>query len=103
MEEKDRLGDKLRDKGKASEDLYFAQLEKERLARRKAAAATGTVGSGTCPRDGDTLTERSERGVTIDICPSCKGIWLDSGELEAILKNGDEASVTRWVRSFLGR
>ena len=27
-----------------------------------------------------------DRKVIFDYCPSCKGIWLDSGELEAIQK-----------------
>ena len=103
MEEKDRLGDKLRDKGKAAEDLYIARQEQERLSRLKAANASGTVGSGACPRDGGTLEARTQHGVTIDICPSCHGIWLDNGELEEIMKNEDEPAVTRWLRSALGR
>ena len=102
MQPKDPLGDKLHDKGKAAEDLFIAQQERERLARKKAESATGTVGTGTCPRDGDTLVTRVEHRVTIDICPTCRGVWLDSGELEEIMKNEDEASVTRWFRSLLG-
>ena len=30
MNEKDRLGDKLRDKGKAAEDLFIAEQERKR-------------------------------------------------------------------------
>ena len=33
MEEKDRLGTKLRDKEKADEDRYFAERERELLAK----------------------------------------------------------------------
>ncbi len=25
-------------------------------------------------------------GVFIDVCPACRGVWLDGGELEKILK-----------------
>lgn len=40
-----------------------------------------------CPRDGDTLrSEPALDGLTIDACPSCRGIWLDPGELEAIAR-----------------
>ena len=28
----------------------------------------------------------SRRGITVDICPSCSGIWLDAGELERYIK-----------------
>jgi len=27
-----------------------------------------------------------DKKVIIDICPGCKGIWLDGGEMEAIRK-----------------
>jgi uncharacterized protein len=38
-----------------------------------------------CPIDGARLvqTERSE--ILIDACPSCRGVWLDRGELDRIL------------------
>ena len=39
-----------------------------------------------CPRDGATLVEVNKSGVMIDVCPECKGIWLDRGELEKILQ-----------------
>jgi uncharacterized protein len=38
-----------------------------------------------CPIDGSRLvqTERSE--ILVDACPSCRGVWLDRGELDRIL------------------
>ena len=33
----------------------------------------------------------TEQGVEIDYCPSCKGIWLDGGELELLLGDGDKS------------
>ena len=30
------------------------------------------------------MTERS--GVEIDYCPSCRGVWLDRGELDRIIE-----------------
>ena len=37
-----------------------------------------------CPVCGDKLREIERYGVMIDICPACKGCWLDRGELEKI-------------------
>jgi uncharacterized protein len=103
MDDKDRLGDKLRDKAKASEDLFIAEQERQRrLRREQEAAAKGTGPTGLCPRDGAKLEPRSEKGITIDACPACGGVWLDRGELEAFHKVEGEAGVTRWVRSLLG-
>ncbi len=38
-----------------------------------------------CPIDGTPLMEMNKNGVTIDVCPECKGVWLDRGELEKLL------------------
>lgn len=39
-----------------------------------------------CPRcDASVLDERERNGVTVDVCPSCRGVWLDRGELEKML------------------
>jgi Zn-finger nucleic acid-binding protein len=57
-----------------------------------------------CPVCGDKLREIERYGVMIDICPACKGCWLDKGELEKIAAmedsgftppSGERASVPR--------
>jgi uncharacterized protein len=39
-----------------------------------------------CPIDGVPLVEMNKNGVTIDVCPECKGVWLDRGELEKLIQ-----------------
>lgn len=44
-----------------------------------------------CPVCEDVRMKEVERyGVLIDICPNCKGIWLDRGELEKITEQVKE-------------
>lgn len=39
-----------------------------------------------CPRcEGSVLEEHQRDGVTVDGCRSCRGIWLDRGELERMI------------------
>jgi Zn-finger nucleic acid-binding protein len=38
-----------------------------------------------CPSCGSRLVEVERASVLIDACPSCRGIWLDRGELDKIL------------------
>jgi uncharacterized protein len=38
-----------------------------------------------CPKCGQKLTSETCGSVEIDVCPSCKGVWLDMGELGAII------------------
>jgi Zn-finger nucleic acid-binding protein len=39
-----------------------------------------------CPVCGTTMREIERFGVLVDICPSCKGVWLDRGELDKIIQ-----------------
>lgn len=45
-----------------------------------------TVAAMLCPvcRTGLSMSDRS--GVEIDFCPSCRGVWLDRGELDKIIE-----------------
>ena len=39
-----------------------------------------------CPIDGTTLVMSERQGIEIDYCPSCRGVWLDRGELDKIIE-----------------
>jgi len=39
----------------------------------------------TCPECHSAMKVVPRGEVLIDICPSCRGVWLDGGELEKIL------------------
>ena len=39
-----------------------------------------------CPIDGATLVIAERSGVEIDYCPTCRGVWLDRGELDKIIE-----------------
>lgn len=38
-----------------------------------------------CPNDNTAMQEIDRNGVKIDVCPQCRGVWLDRGELEKLL------------------
>jgi len=39
-----------------------------------------------CPKCGMNLIEIDYKGIKVDKCSGCEGIWLDSGELETVVK-----------------
>ena len=39
-----------------------------------------------CPNDGAVLTMSERSGIEIDYCPTCRGVWLDRGELDKIIE-----------------
>ena len=46
-----------------------------------------------CPNCPDaTLVMTDRQGIEIDYCPTCRGIWLDRGELDKLLERASAAS-----------
>src|ERR1039457_6341083 len=45
-----------------------------------------------CPKCGQKLSPEKCGTVEIDVCPSCKGVWLDMGELGTIVESAGQGS-----------
>jgi Zn-finger nucleic acid-binding protein len=43
-------------------------------------------GPMACPVDGAALVMSERSGIEIDYCPTCRGVWLDRGELDKIIE-----------------
>lgn len=43
-----------------------------------------------CPRCGVTLAMTDRQGVEIDYCPTCRGVWLDRGELDKLIERAGD-------------
>jgi len=77
------------------EDQHIWELEQsQRLKLREAEqeAATETEKRQQkelhwmhCPKCGQELTAEEHGSVEIDVCPNCRGLWLDASELETIV------------------
>ncbi len=105
--EKDRLGERLRDKEKAEEDQYFSQRDRELLENLKqgqnvdAEARARELARMRCPKCGEPLVAvEVAAGIRGEKCPGCHGIWLDHGELERAMKYEKH---TGWLTRYLER
>lgn len=73
------------------EDEYFARIEAQKRlnAHVKRAAAVAVeeklrlreLHFMHCPKCGTKLHEEALDGISVDLCPSCRGIFMDDGEL----------------------
>ena len=52
-----------------------------------------TSGPMACPVDGATLVMSERQGIEIDYCPTCRGVWLDRGELDKIIERSGAVDV----------
>ena len=39
-----------------------------------------------CPVDAVELVMTERQGIEVDYCPTCRGVWLDRGELDKIIE-----------------
>jgi Zn-finger nucleic acid-binding protein len=88
---KDRFGAEVEFDERANEDMYFAVKEHELIEGMKAefrkieaARREGQIVS--CPKCPGRLEKYRFKGFALDRCASCEGIWLEKGQLAAILR-----------------
>ena len=77
------------------EEEYFARLEFERRKKVLDERETQTaeeerqrilaVARGRCPKCGAELVPVPYRGIELDKCSRCQGVWLDFGELDQVV------------------
>ena len=82
--------------GKPSEkeEEYFARQAVERMKKEAEARQAKMADEEKkklkelhymhCPKCGHLLSEIDYKGVKIDRCMNCHGVWLDAGELEQV-------------------
>ncbi len=98
-------------KAPSSEEEYFVREDaekKRKLAlqakKDKAAAelkALKELHWMHCPKCGMQMHEIKYRGVDVDVCFSCNGVFLDQGELEHLEKpesKGVMSSILNWFK-----
>lgn len=52
-----------------------------------------------CPQCNTAMQEITKTGVLLDLCPTCRGVWLDRGELEKILSRAREVE-REWEEEY---
>lgn len=88
-----------------TEQDYFKQKDLELLAelREKNAKTRETETQvRRSPITGEPMVQKAFHGVTIDVCPTSGGVWLDAGELEVLMKV-NQAAVGGFLKNLLGR
>ena len=84
-DEKDRLGDKMRDVEKAREDQWARQRDKE-LLEKLAKKGTATAAEMHCPKCSKPLVSKTQSGVALMACPAGDGAWIPQASLDLLLK-----------------
>ena len=96
--EKDRYGETMRLVERAKEDIYFAERDREVLEklRGQLRKVENADAPSHCPKCPGNLASYTFEGFAVDRCHECGGIWLDKGELEAIVRKISRGPLGAW-------
>ena len=93
--------------GYGKEENRFYQINRELLEKRRDELdAEENVGSrpsnyGLCPKCGHRLDSKELMKIKVEHCPSCSGVFFESGELQTLLTSREPqsylAGVKQWV------
>ena len=88
LDECERCGGLWFDHGELETLSSFSELP-ERLLRRGKAWTPELRPEGTrpCPHCAEVMVGTLVKGIRIDLCTFCKGMWLDQGELNQLLED----------------
>jgi|SRR5213593_4363828 len=89
-----------------NEDEYFAKQDAELIKQMRAkldserSAQERKAHYMKCPKCGADLKEQMHGHVKVDVCPECKGVWLDAGEMD-LLHQVQRASGQNFFKGLL--
>jgi hypothetical protein len=105
------MSDRGPPKPSSAEDEYFARedVEKKRKLAQQVKKQTDAdelrrlaeLHHLRCPRCGLKMTEVPFRGLAVDVCFACGGVFLDKGEIDVIAapeQKGIMAAILNWFK-----
>lgn len=103
--QKDKFGDTMKLVEQAKEDIYFAEREREVLAKlreqlRKVENNNTEVKCPKCPGKLETFTFH---GIALDRCHDCHGVWMDYGALEQVVRKISRGPLGEWLDTLAAK
>jgi Zn-finger nucleic acid-binding protein len=97
-------------KGSNTEEEYFVREDAEKKRKLAHRAAKDAVSAEKeklkklhwmrCPKCGMELHEIDFRGIDVDVCFNCNGVFLDQGELQTIVKRETQGVMSSILNLF---
>src|SRR5678816_2481667 len=105
MSEKDRFGETMKLKERAQEDIYFAEHDRDLIAKLKTKLQKSdkTVIDLRCPKCPGHLEAYTFEGFALDRCNTCGGIWMDRGELESVVRKVSRGPLGEWIDTLTAK
>lgn len=95
------MTDAWEERKKALENEYFYKMEKEKIEKLKASAREQLIRESCrnrCPKCGEMIEPMTFRGVPLDKCPGCGGVWLGRRDLEILSEKDHRTWFEKWFK-----
>ena len=96
------MTDAWEERKKAIENQYFYNLEKELIEKIKKETQEKLIRKyclNRCPKCGDKVEALTFRGVPLDKCPGCGGVWLGPKDLQMLAEKDHRTWFDKWFHA----
>lgn len=96
------MTDIWKEREKALENQYILKQEKEKIEQMKKEAREKLIREhcrNRCPKCGDPIEPMKFRGVPLDKCPGCGGIWLGPKDLHILASKDHRTWFEKWFKA----
>lgn len=86
---------------KALENEYFYRQEREKIEQMQSKARETMIREyckNRCPKCGDPIEAMVFRGVPLDKCPGCGGVWLGPRDLQILAEKDHRTWFETWFK-----
>ena len=104
-DDKDKFGETMRLAERAKEDIYFAERDRELIAKLKGQLrkVEKTTSELRCPKCSGRLEGYTFHGYALERCDQCGGIWMDRGELEGVIRKVSRGPLGEWIDTLTAK
>lgn len=95
------MTDAWEERKKALENEYFYKLEKEQIERMRHDARERVIREACrnrCPKCGEPIEPKEFRGVPLDQCPGCGGVWMGPKDLQILAEKDHRTWFETWFQ-----
>ena len=95
------MTDKWEEREKALENQYIYNEEKKKIEQMKMAAREDVIKTycrNRCPKCSTAIEPITFRGVPLDKCPGCGGIWLGVKDLQTLASKDHRSWFEKWFK-----
>lgn len=96
------MTDAWEERKKALENQYFQKLEKEQVEKLRTCSHEDLVRDlckNRCPKCGEEIVAMTFRGVPLDKCPGCGGVWLGPKDLQSLAEKDHRTWFDKWFKA----